>query len=103
MARQATGETNFILMIETAFKPIDARGQRQMVALTLLRDGRGIQDIAIIPKRSPPSANGAVIFADRAPPDDSVQILVERNLEYSFTQAPTWLATASQSYWLIEI
>jgi hypothetical protein len=89
MARQATGETNFILMIETAFKPIDARGQRQMVALTLLRDCRGIQDIAIIPKRSPP--------------DDSVQILVERNLEYSFTQAPTWLATASQSYLLIEI
>jgi hypothetical protein len=106
MANQATDKINLwwiALMIDTAFKPVDARGQKQMIALTLLRGSRGIRDIAIIPKRSLPSANGSVIFADWTTPDDPVQIPVERNLEYSFTQAPPWLATASQSYWLIEI
>jgi hypothetical protein len=68
-----------------AFTSIDALDRKQMIALTLLGGRRAIRDIAIIPKRSLPSANGAVIFADRATPDDPVQVLVERNLQYSFT------------------
>jgi hypothetical protein len=81
IATQATLETNFLLTIETAFKPVDTRSEKQIVALTLLRGGRGIRGIATIPECSLPSTNDTVIFAYRTTPDDTVKIPVERNLE----------------------
>ena len=85
-------------MIEMAFKPVDAWPViRYCAAAEVSWISLLSQNVPCHPLMVP------LFFADRATPDDPVQILVERNLEYSFTQAPPRPAAASQSYWLIEI
>ena len=67
------------------------------------RSEGSLGDIAVVPKRSLPAANGAIVAADGAMPDHVIAIEIGANLQHARTCAPPRPAATSQRDRLIVV
>ena len=60
------------------------------------RSGSVFRFLAVVPKCSLPPSNDAVVAADRALPDHSIQIQIKADLQHPGARPPPWSATTAK-------